>query len=191
MDSKTMRFEMLGVLFFEGVAMSTKEIRETLELDGVPFEGKMFDNVLTSLASGGYVEKRLDEDLGKGRYRYAISQKGIDEIARKRNEDAAAKTLVEGVSEHLQRKPEKDHPWRKRMFPEKSLAAPTLDDAGWTDSPEDAAFKALSEMNALLKPAQIESLDFKCEVLGRLALICPSAVSSVLNDVIEDLRAVG
>nr|BDD47749.1 hypothetical protein 12 [Piscirickettsiaceae bacterium] len=62
------------VLETEGVPMSSKEIRQAIQLDGIDLDGKAFANAITVMTNDGTLEKILDEDLGKNRYRYALAQ---------------------------------------------------------------------------------------------------------------------
>ncbi|KUJ73905.1 hypothetical protein AVO42_00345 [Thiomicrospira sp. XS5] len=82
MDAKKLKKEILGIVKFEGVAMSSNEIWKTLTLDGHEgIEKKLYSNCLTSLAAAGYLEKVPDEDY-LNRFRYLVTAKGEEWIAK-------------------------------------------------------------------------------------------------------------
>lgn len=91
MKASQLKKEIMGIIKFEGVPMSSNEIWEVMTIDGQEgIERKLFTNSLTTLVTGEYLEKVPDEEK-LNRYRYITTKKGEDWIAKKANETAPEK----------------------------------------------------------------------------------------------------
>lgn len=92
MDAKQLKQEIMGIVKFEGVAMSSSELWEALTLDGQEgIEKKLYNNCLTSLISTEYLEKVPDEER-LNRYRYLVTAKGEEWIEKQINTSAKSAT---------------------------------------------------------------------------------------------------
>lgn len=102
MEAKQLKQEIMGIVKFEGVAMSSNEIWEALTLDGQEgIEKKLYNNCLTTLISAEYLEKVPDEEK-LNRYRYLVTVKGEDWIAKQANRSTPEKKVKQFEAEQTQ-----------------------------------------------------------------------------------------
>ncbi|MDG4811681.1 hypothetical protein P8629_01550 [Hydrogenovibrio sp. 3SP14C1] len=102
MEAKQLKQEIMGIIKFEGVPMSSNEIWEVMTIDGHEgIERKLFNNSLTTLVTGEYLEKVPDEEK-LNRYRYQVTDKGENWIVKQASAIAPERKVKQLETEQTQ-----------------------------------------------------------------------------------------